>query len=265
MTLPQSFTRDGYKLISEPRKQGTFKRLLLGTDGWPNTGKTEFALSAPEPIMLVCLDRGIDSVMDNPRPPVTRAKDIGYKIIPLPLPTQFTQQTYSDIWRSFYDEYRKVLENQDVRTVIIDGDSDSWELQRLAAFGKVTQVPSLQYPDANAARKVMVARAWDSGKIVISTNKLEDEYKRYKDAQGKDVSEKTGKAIRQGFKNYGYLWQVQITHLYDEQKQIWGLRIWMCKSDTSLRGMELWGEDCNFKSLVQTIYPQISLKEWGYR
>lgn len=264
MTLPTSFTRDGYKLISEQRKPGTFKRLLVGTDGWPNTGKTEFALSAPEPIMILCLDRGMDSVMDNPRPPITRGRDIGYKVIPLPVQILDTNH-YLEVWRAFYDEYKKALDNPDVRTVVLDSDSDSWELQRLAGFGRLTQVPPLQYPAVNAARKMMIARAWDSGKIVIGTNKLEQEYKQSTDPSGKVVSERTGNDRRQGFKDFDYLWQVQLRHLYDEQKQIWGLKIMRCKADTSLQGMELWGDDCNFKSLVMTIYPQIKIQEWGYK
>jgi hypothetical protein len=202
--------------------------------------------------------------MDNPRPPAARGKDIGYKIIPLPVQI-LSQQGYLEVWRAFYEEYKKALDNPDVRTVVLDGDSDSWELQRLAEFGRITQVPSLQYPAVNAARKAMIARGWDSGKVVIATNKLEHEYKRYTNAQGKEVSEKTGNTNRQGFKDFDYLWQVQLRHVYDDVKQIWGLRIMRCKADTSLQGMELWGDDCNFKSLVSTIYPQIDLKEWGYK
>jgi hypothetical protein len=260
--LPTSFARDGFLPPSAVR--GKVRHLLVGTDGWPNTGKTEFALSAPGPGIVLCLDRGFDGVLDNPRPPAARRDDFAYKVIQVPLPTQMAQPEYLDYWRAFYEQYKKALANPDARTVVLDGDSDSWELQRLAEFGKVTQVPPIAYANVNAARRAMIARAWDSGKIVISTNKLKEGYESQLDSNKKEVRLKTGKDARQGFPDMGYLYQVQLRHLYNKDDNSFGIRILACKSDTSLTGLELWGEDCNFKSLVQTIYPQVPLKEWGY-
>ncbi|MBU6231694.1 hypothetical protein KGP36_03415 [Patescibacteria group bacterium] len=259
--LPASFARDGF-LPPDQLRKGKLRRLMVGTDGWPNTGKTEFALSAPGPGIVICLDRGFESMLDNPHPPVTRRSDFAFKVITVPLPTQLKQPEYVEHWRAFYSEYLKALANPDARTVVLDGDSDSWELQRLAEFGRTLQVPSLQYANVNNARKAMISRAWDSGKIFISTNKLSDGYETKLDKDNKATQVKTGKEKRQGFNDWGYLYSVQLRHLYHEGQ--FGVRILMCKSDTSLQGLELWGEDCNFKSLVQTIYPQIPLNEWGY-
>lgn len=261
MTLPASFARDGFQHISQVRSKQ--RHILIGTDGWSNTGKTEFALSAPGPGIVICLDRGFDAVFDNPNPPKTRRDDFAFKVIHVPLATQMAQPQYLEYWRAFYEEYKKALNNPDARTVVLDGDSDSWELQRLAEFGKLEQILPVRYTAVNAARKAMIARAFDSGKIVISTNKLKDEYESKLDNQNKEVQIKTGKAQRQGFKDQDYLYQLQIRHLYDP-KQGFGLRILRCKSDTTLQGMELWGPDCNFRSLMETIYPHIKAEEWGY-
>ena len=261
MTLPASFARDGFQHISQVRSKQ--RHILIGTDGWSNTGKTEFALSAPGPGIVICLDRGFDAVFDNPNPPKTRRDDFAFKVIHVPLATQMAQPQYLEYWRAFYEEYKKALNNPDARTVVLDGDSDSWELQRLAEFGKLEQILPVRYTAVNAARKAMIARAFDSGKIVISTNKLKDEYESKLDSKNNEVQIKTGKAQRQGFRDQDYLYQLQIRHLHDP-KQGFGLRILRCKSDTTLQGMELWGEDCCFSSLMQTIYPHIPLKEWGY-
>lgn len=272
MPLPRSFGRDGFEPLDSVR---SVRRLMIGTEGETNAGKTEFLLSAPSPGIIICLDRGIDSTLNNPNPPEAR-KDKGFaiKVIQAPLPTQASQAIYLEHWKIFYDYFRKALDNTDALTVCIDGDSDSWELQRMAEFGKVTQVPQHLYANVNAARRAMIARAWDARKVIIATNKLKDGYKKQLDGTGKEVSIPTGKRERQGFPDQTYLWHIQIRHLYQPQtyskllkKDIlakWGLRIMKCKSDTTMEGLELWGDDCNFKGLVQTIYPNVSLKEWGF-
>lgn len=258
--LPASFLKDGF--LSADKVRGKVRRLLVGTDGWPNTGKTEFAISAPGPILVICLDRGFDSMLDNPRPPVTRCKDVAFKVVKTPLPTQLKQDQYLAQWRDFYSDYGAALSNPDARTVVMDGDSDSWELQRLAEFGKTLQVPSLQYASINSARKAMIARAWDSGKIVISTNKLGDGYETKLDNNNKSTQVKTGKLKRQGFSDWGYLYGVQLRHLYKDGE--FGVEILMSKADMSLQGMQLWNEECCFQGVVQAIYPHIKLEEWGY-
>ena len=262
MSLPASFARDGFLPISQVRSKK--RHILIGTEGRSNTGKTEFVLSAPGPGIVLCLDRGFDGIFDNPNPPKTRREDFAFKVIPIPLATQAAQPEYLEYWRKFYAEYKTALANPDARVVGLDGDSDSWELQRLAEFGKLEQVPPMRYTAVNAARRAMIARAFDSGKIVISTNKLKDGYDSKIDNTGKEVQIRTGKDVRQGFADQEYLYQIQIRHLHNQDTGQFGLRILRCKADTTLQGLELWGEDCCFAGLVQTVYPHIPLKEWGY-
>lgn len=267
MTLPRSFTTDGFVTV-----KSKLKRLMVGTDGLPNSGKTEFAASAPGPGIVLCLDRGFEAMLDNPSPPLTRRPDFVYKAVTVPPASSVAQPVFLDYWREFYKELSKALANQDARTVVIDGDSDSWELQRLAEFGKLTQIPSIMYTGVNTARRAMIARCYDSGKVVIATNKMKKTYKDKFKPDGTPLVDTSGKAIRewdghtyerQGFDDHDYLWQVQLRHLYNPAKQVWGIRILMCKVDKKLEGLELWGDDCNFTSLVQTCYPQVPLSEWG--
>lgn len=269
MTLPASFAKDGFVSAASVRKH---RRLLIGTDGISDSGKTEFALSAPGPGIVLALDRGFDAMLDNQNPPVSRREDFGFKVITVPLATQLTQNEYKEYWKAFYAEYRRALENKDCRTVVIDGDSDSWELQRLAEFGKLTQIPSILYVNVNAARRAMYARAYDSGKIVIATNKVKRQYKtKFKvdgtpelNSSGNEIREWDGDFERNGFGDQDYLFMIQLRHLYNADKNEWGIRILKCKADPQLVGYELWGSDCNFAGLVSTVYPHIPLTEWGY-
>lgn len=259
------------------------RRLMIGTDGESNTGKTEFILSCPGPGIVLCLDRGFDSVYDNPKPPLARRDDFAMKVVPVPMSGTKTQPDYVKYWTDFRSEFYKALDNQDAVTVAIDGDSDSWELQRLAEFGKLTQVPPLMYPAVNMSRRALIARAWDSCKVIVATNKVKNEYREVLDDQGnpvlddkrKPIKEKTGQKERQGFSDQDFLWQLQLTHLYKPpaaitmgplkgkmKPQQWGIRITKCKANAELAGQELWNEKCNFSGLVQLVYPHVPLSSW---
>jgi len=284
VALPASFLRDGFVEPAQLRKSAKRRRLLIGSDGKSDTGKTEFACSAPGPGIVICLDRGFDAMLDNATPPKTRRTDFAFKVITAPTATQASQNTYVEYWRAFYSVYVKALENPEAVTVVLDGDSDSWELQRLAEHGRLTGIfPQTRYSDVYAARRAMINRAWDAGKIVIATNKVKTEYRTVRDRDGNVVldpktgeekREKTGDVERQGFPDQEYLWQIQLRHLYQPARinpltkklipQQWGIRITKCKVNTGLVGTELWGSDCHFQGLVQLVYPHIPLSEWGF-
>ena len=273
--LPASFAKDGFSSIPQRKtvrlKNGkTLKPIMIGMDGLPDTGKTEFAHSAPGPGMIIVLDRGLDGMLDNPNPPESRSPDFAYRVISTPLDTQGSKNLYLEYWSSFYKDYRAMLENPDCVTAVIDGDSDSWELQRLAEFGRLTQIPAIMYTSVNAARRVMYARAWDSGKIIIATNKVKREYRdvidpttgKPKEKDGRVIREITDELERQGFGDQEYLWTMQLrTFVRDGQ---YGIRIMKCKPNRDLIGLELVGEDCNFGSLVQVVYPDVPMENWGF-
>lgn len=285
MSLPASFSRDGFSGIPTSR----FRGLMIGTEGAANTGKTEFAWSAPGPAIHLALDRGHRATLENPDPPTSRCLVAGESLvvqpIECPLNTGVTREQALASWRLFYQErYIKALHNGDVRTVILDGDSDSFEWQMLAEFGRTNQIPQIQRTALNASRRVMIARAADSGKIYISSNKLKKKY----EAQFKDdgtpipdpqkpdqqLREWDGKSYeRQGFNDHEYCYELQLRHLYarpytdakgNDKPGKWGVQILMCKANRALEGDELWGSDCNLPTLLEYIYPHIGLAEWGY-
>lgn len=257
--LPASFAKDGF--FPADKIKSKYKHLLIGTDGWSNTGKSEFCLSAPGPGIFLCLDRGHEAMLDNQNPPKTRRDDFAFKVIKVPMATQLSQDGYAEYWKAFCVAYWAALDNPDARTVVIDGDSDSWELQRLANFGKLTKVLPIKYTEVNAQRRAMIARAFDSGKIVIFTNKVKEEYDNSEDDA---IGKKTGNVKRQGYQDQDYLYQLQLRHLYDAEKSRFGVKILRCKTDTTLQGMEFWGDECNFESVVTAIYPHVLMSEWGY-
>lgn len=288
MPLPNSLSRDGFLPASMARKRMKLKNghllkpILIGTEGETNTGKSEFALSLPGPGACIVLDRNL-GFLDNPNPPKERHSDnFGFKVVSVPPNSTADQPTYLEYYKGVRESFKSALENPDVVSVVLDGDSDFWELHRLASFGKLTNVwPQTKYGDVYAQRRALTARAWDSAKIVLGTNKLRDEYVTvYKpdgtpelEKDGNEVKKKTGNKVRQGFPDQDYLWEIQLLHMRKDAHinpftkklvpQQWGVRVLKCKHSPSMQGTEIWGADCNFKGLMQVLYPEIPLGEWN--
>ena len=288
MNYPASFKKDGYTSPALSRQRiklpngKLLKPLLIGTEGMTDTGKTEFALSIPGWGQMLCIDRAFEGLFDNPHPPECRNPKFAVKVIQIPVQAAGTQKDYVkyylDCRQAFYD----ALDNQDSTVVVIDGDSDFWELHILAAFGKLTGIfPQTKYGTPYAEKRAMITRAWDSGKIVLCTNKVKDEYKPVFDDKGAAVmegteqkKEKTGEKRRQGFPDQDYLWNIQLRHLYRptrynqilkrEEPRQWGIQILKCKHNPEMVGSELWGSECNFRGLVDLVYPEVDPAEWGF-
>lgn len=272
--IPAALAQKGFVTAAKLRPAGKLRRLLIGCEGAADSGKTEFALSAPGVGMAVVMDRGIDPIFDNPTPPKTRNPDFGFRVISTPLATAGTQQEFLDAWKAYRGAAYDAAFDAAVRVVVLDGDSDSWETQRLAAFGKITQVPPHLYTEVNAARRAFYAKLWDSGKIIIATNKIKKLYSAVFDEtsgkpklgnDGKQVREWDGKSWeRQGFDDQEYLWQIQLRHYHDSETGKFRVEITKCKANMGMVGQTLEGDECNFESLVQVCYPNVPLKEWGY-
>lgn len=274
MAIPASFAKSGLLPYEVARREGRkFRRLLIISDGPADSGKTEFALSAPTPGAAVCLDRGFDGLADNPNPPATRQplENWGLSVVKIPKVGQQDQAYFQELWKVFRTQAYAIADNPDVRTFLLDGDSDSWEVQRVAEFGKLAKVPSILYDNVNQARKGFYNRLFDSGKIIIATCRVRKVYVTKTlpngqpefNAQGNEVRVWNGEYEHQGFGDTEYLWNIQLMH-YRTEDGGFGVRITKCKSDPAMVGFELEGEDCCFQGLVRTVFPSVPLKEWGY-
>ena len=298
MSLPPSFSKLGVLTPAEVRKT---RRLMIGTEGLSNSGKTEFLFSAPGPKVILCPDISFDSALDNPHPPAWRdLDDLAFDPVKLPMNGTTKQDDYVAAFSSYRARLYQLLDVPEIRTLGIDGDESTWELQLLAEFNKTTQIPQFYYNTVDAPRRAMVRRCWDSGKIIIATHKLKDLYEDVIDEttglvkkdpkSGRNVQHKvTGEYKRQGFRDTDYLWQLQIRHLYKKPELIdlstlsplerlkairegrvktkprWGLRILKCKANPMLDGDELWDDKCNLQGLVKYVYPNLDPREFGFK
>lgn len=292
MPLPRSFEASGFTTLDHARKRvklpsgALLKPLMVGTEGPSNSGKSEFYLSVPGYGMACCIDRGIDACIDNPHPPASRNPNWGFSIVAVPPNTSALQPEYLTYFTSIRTQLYNACANPDCTAIAIDCHSDFWELHKLASFGKITGVLPLRYTGPVAEHRAILSKLHDSGKIVIGTNKVKDEYETVinpvtglaeKEADGSDKRKKTGGYVRQGFGDQDYLWSIQLRHLCKDGDIIqagpfkgkkkppqWGIRILKCKVRPELKGEELWGDQCNFRGLVELVYPDVDPAEWGF-
>jgi len=291
-SLPASFERAGFVSPSKTRGKimlpGGYllKPLLIGQEGETDSGKTEFALSTPGTIHMLSVDRNFQGVFDNPNAPKARNLRVGVKVFHVPMQGTANTTEYGKYYASIRDSFYDCLASPDSTVVFMDGDSDFWEIHILAHFGKTTQIyPQTRYAAPYAEKRAQICRAWDSGKIVFFSNKVKDEYEdvlkpdgtKAKDEMGNDLRTKTGRKERQGFKDQGYLFDLQLRHKFKPARvekvggkmvsfpMEWGIEILKCKHDMSLVGLELWGSDCNFRGLVDNIFPGVPPQRWGFK
>jgi len=269
------------------------KPLMIGTEGMTDMGKTRWALTAPGNIIGLMVDRNFGAVFDSPgvvgtnpnvrmkvfSPPAAGTVPLGKNYRP-GAETEYTKY-YTLIRTALYE----ALEDQRSNVVLIDGDSDYWEIHILAHFGKTTQIyPQTRYAAPQGEKRAQITKCRDSGKIIISTNKVRDEYVTVykpdgtpeKDSQGEDLRVKSGEQVRQGFKDQDYLYDIQLRHLFQPatikkmgkiEKPVpamWGIRLTKCKPNPDLVGSELWGDLCTFRGLTDLVFPGVDPRRWGF-
>jgi hypothetical protein len=263
-------------------RKGNFYPNCIGVHGKPSEGKTEFALGAPGLIAGVTVDRGHVGLMLNPTPPPTRSQNVSWMVIDPPMESAASQKDFADYWVRIRKCHYDVAAVPSVRTMLCDGDSDTWEIQRLGAFGKLSQVPSHLYVGVNAERRAYYARLTDSGKFLVFTNKMSKEWVGVYNPDGtpkmKDNGQQerrwSGNWERKSFDDIEYSLQVSLEAYREDAKrdQLGNLitagefcvRIELCKPNKSLEGDVLSGSDCNMRTLLQHVYPHIPLRDWGY-
>jgi hypothetical protein len=257
MNIPASFKKDGFEVV-EPDYP---KRLLLATDGLERTGKTDFALDTPGPIIYIGLDMGHEGVIEKHAKKRVIAKKYHY------VPPVSNQTAYLEIWKRVLADIQKAAANRDARTTILDTGTDIWELLRLAEFGQLSPAADIKraYQPLNQMYKSIIRAFYGTSQNLIVIHKCSKEYKDEKVSTNKGVqvvSKWTGEYERAGFKESGYLIQANIRHMYDQANRQFGIKVIDCRQNMDIAGLELWGDDARFSVLAQYVFPDSTEDDW---
>jgi hypothetical protein len=243
----------------EPAPTVMRRRMLAATDGLAKTGKTEFGLSMPEPVAVFNFDEGLEGVVEK----WARRKEIIVKSYRMPAVAK--QSTYLDMYKRYMEDYQAVLEEKGIQSILGDTASDIWELFRMAEFGQLSPAADIKraYVMINQVYRNMIRQAYDSGKNVVWTHRVKDEYRRIAIGDGKTKEERTGNHIRSGFGESTYMIQANVRHYFNKGTGQFEMEILDSRHDMALSGMKFTrSEECNFTTLAMAVFDDTTEEDW---
>lgn len=189
---------------TEAPKEFTRRCTFMEIYGETGSGRTTLALTAPGPVGLAHTAEKIDGIVQ----PFTEEKVI--RVV------NFGGSFRGD-WQAIADQASPVWENMKkawfdgidnwARTVIMDTDTEAWEMLRLARLGTANPQnpnPGIWGPINAEWRSIFKHYRGQERCSVVSIAQTKDEYKT-KIIKGKEVSKSTGNRIRASQKEIGYM------------------------------------------------------------
>jgi hypothetical protein len=234
------------------------RRLILAIDGQEKSGKTHFALSAPEPIGVINFDVGLDGVVQKWH----NDKDVWVQDVRFVIsdyrqmkPEEASREA-DRILQKVWDAYEAILGY--AKTIVIDNATELWELVRLSHFGKLEQVKPHHYVHPNNEYREFIRMAYDQDITnLILLHKVKDEYVE---------NERTGAKKRAGFSDTGFLVQCNALCYRNMQEpnvpDCFHMTITDCRQNAELAGIDLSGNDLNFPSLAVQVFPNTKEEDW---
>jgi len=207
----------------------------LSIIGRKKTTKTTLALSAPRPIVLMDFELGLRRVEPKYLPP----KD---ELIVYNYAETIVTDRKRDIkvaqafWNTILKDYNKSLEDDKVKTIVIDTASAVWEARRMAYLADIREldpnrkalVPQ-EYFVPNRDMKMLITQAALHKKILIVVHHTRPEY----DANGRE----TGEEVPDGFKYTGDLVDVELW--MNKKNSIITGTIYTCGLSIAAEGLEI--------------------------
>lgn len=264
---PSTVTHKSLEALGFQQAENTeHDRLILVLGGLEGKGKTHFALGSEDPLALINFDIGQEGVIDKF---LAKNKVIYHRQFHKPVKFTDSGAVKEDgaqaEWLALNGAWYKLLRIPDLKTIVVDTETEMWELIRLARFGKLESVQPWNYPPVNREYGSMLKAAYDSNKSLILLQKMRKEYKNDK---------WTGAFERAGFGDTRYVGQVVAhMHRYSEEEVLdddpnadpvldsYAIRIDKCRQNPALEGYEFnTRATCNWDwlkmSILQGLIPE---------
>jgi hypothetical protein len=223
------------------------KRIIMAVNGHRGAGKSHFALTAPGPIAVFNFDVGLSGVVQK------FAANKVVMVTDMRVPN--VQEEAAREWQRFCNAWTMALKAKDVRTVVIDAETESYELIRLGRFGQLSQVMPYMYGPVSAEYARVLRQALDADKNVVLTRHLRSVYindKKTRDFEPAGFSgvEKIVEAV------------VEIRRQRIEDGRGWEIEITKNRLNPELDGEVLGGDACNFPFLASLCIEGTPVDAW---
>lgn len=232
----------------------TLKPRIVGVSvGEVGTGKTNFWLGAPGPIVVQTLDQGLEGVVEN----FTRVKDIYVANYDMGLSVgeTYTHDMAVEARDKFIEDFEHAITH--ARTIIWDRESDMFSLFSYAEHGTPDKYQAGTPKDwdklkGTIRRLIAMAKASDVNFGMIQG--LRDEW-----AKGK--MGKTGARVRDGMEGISALAHIDIEHTRVNGK--FAITIGKCRGPGSLDLMDQTLEGLTFTEFAMLVFPESSEEDWS--
>jgi hypothetical protein len=242
-------------------------RLFGASYGEPGSGKTHFWLGAPGPIVLFSMDKGQEGVVEK----FQDEKDIyikEYEWEPTPNPREDSdideanQEAATLVRDAFVEDFQHAITI--ARTVIIDKETDIWELFRYAEFGKPKDAP-LNYAPLNQGYRQLInmPKALDINFGLIQAMK-EPWMPKVNKKSGAIGAGPSGDLKRHGFKEIEGLVHINIFHSWkagdDGPEFMMDIGKTRGPATKTIQGTHQ--ENLSFVELAQLVFPDSTEEDW---
>jgi hypothetical protein len=230
--------------IDEPR------RLVVSLSGKAKSGKTHFALTAPDPIIYFNVDIGTEGVVGKFQ---EKGKEI--LIYDVRVPREASKDVWGQMWSDFKVRVRKAYGIRS-GTVVWDTASEVYELARLSHFGKLSEVKPSDYAVVNNEWREVMRIAYDSPCNTLFIHKVKPVWGMVASSSGRSSLTKTGEFELSGFSEMDYLVQVNLVMGCEMVDGVPNFTAFVkdCRHDPSVSGTLLEGDMCNFDFLLDLVH-----------
>jgi len=257
------------------------RRIVARIGGREKNGKSEWSLTSPAPIAFFNLNKRIEGVIDKfadkkeiyvyEYPSYSRDdmnEVMTLKALPDKDPKKIEKEVaelfkekYKRIWNDIQRDFYEVAETRDIRTIVIDTETDLWETRRLAEWGRSASIPTA-FSGLNKDMRNMVEAVNYSGKNLIMISEMKKQYKDHIDKNGKNVGIWTGDYEMAGWTGISYKVQVNLLAKFDPLTHTFSTTIIDCGLDQMLAGEVMENDMSTFPFLGITIFPDTTLEDW---
>jgi hypothetical protein len=240
-------------------------RLIWRSFGPEKTGKTHFGLTGPGPVAVLSFDVGLEGVVEK----FVAAGKVVY-LAEFEFDKDKCQQADAvEIRDRFTKAYALALDR--ARTIIIDTETELWELFRHAEFPFGTDAPK-NYVQLNARYRDMIQLAYDAGVNLQLIQKVKEKWGTIKkiNSQGREVDSPypTGELEPTGFKELGYIVQANLRHGWTKERGF-VVDVVNCRQNMQYAGVSLDAASMpsqtapTLPELGQLIFPTSTPEQWA--
>jgi len=233
------------------------RRIIQRVGGLEKDGKTHYAFTAPGPLGVIDMDRGLEGVMEK----FVAEKDIyvrNFRNMPMA-----TQKHHEARWEAYESSWWELLRDSTIRTIITDTDTEAWEMARMAYFGRLTQIKSHHYAQVNSAFRKLIDGAFEADKNLILIARYKKQY--VKKNPNSDDSVWNGKHEPAGFTEMPSIVQVNLRARLirdSDGDMVPTITVVNCRQNMALTGEVFEGDEACFPWIAANIVEGTSPEEW---